>query len=194
MTFFIVISEMMYCALQIKLSNRFIDENGSTCLLTIDGTDFRIPEPTPFWTGWFSHKFRGPGLRYEVGINIQNGWICWIKGPFAPGPWPDINIFRGWLKGFLRDGEMVEADAGYRGDFRVACPNQFRGNNEKMMKQSARARHETVNRRFKQFHCLKNFRHDKELHVYCFNSVAVITQIGIENAEPLYSVNYRIEY
>jgi hypothetical protein len=168
--------------------------NGSTCNLTIDGTDFRIPEPSSFWSGWFSHKFKGPGLRYEVGINIQNGWICWIKGPFAPGPWPDIKIFRGWLKQKLQKGEMVEADAGYRGDFRVSCPSDWRTPKECAMKKAARARHETVNRRFKQFHCLKNFRHNKELHVHCFNSIAVITQLAIENGEPLYNIEYHIVY
>lgn len=178
----------------IKLKNRFINQNGSTCLMTVDGTDFPIPEPSPFWSGWFSHKFRGSGLRYEVGLNIQNGWICWINGPFAPGPWPDIKIFRGWLKWRLKQNEMVEADAGYRGDFRVSCPSDWRNQVENSMKRGARARHETVNRRFKQFHCMKNFRHDKNLHAHCFNAIAVITQIAIENDEPLYDIEYHIRY
>ena len=176
------------------MNNRFINRNGSTCNLTVDGTDFRMLEPSPFWTGWYSHKFNGPGLRYEVGLNIQNGWICWTKGPFAPGKWPDINIFRGWLKKELEKGEMVEADAGYRGDFRVSCPSDWRNNKENSMKRAARARHETVNRRLKQFNCLKNFRHGKELHAYCFNSIAVITQLAIENGEPLYNIKYSISY
>lgn len=160
----------------------------------MDGTDFRIPEPTPFWSGWFSHKFKGPGLRYEVGLNIQNGWICWIKGPFAPGPWSDIKIFRGWLKWKLADGEMIEADEGYRGDFRVAIPSYCRSLNDYRMKMNARARHETVNRRLKQFNCLKMFRHDKSKHVHCFEAVAVITQLAIQNGEPLYHVHYNIVY
>mmetsp|Transcript_13384 Transcript_13384/g.25123 ORF Transcript_13384/g.25123 Transcript_13384/m.25123 type:complete len:294 (+) Transcript_13384:69-950(+) len=179
----------------IKLQNRFIGYNNlSTCLLTVDGTDFRIPEPTPFWSGWFSHKFKGPGLRYEVGLNIQNGWICWIKGPFAPGPWSDIKIFRGWLKWKLSPRERVEADHGYRGDFRAVCPNQCGNLEEYRMKMNARARHETVNRRLKQFNCLKYFRHDKQLHVHCFNAIAVITQLAIANGEPLYHVQYKIVY
>jgi predicted hydrolase (HD superfamily) len=62
------------------------------------------------------------------------------------------------------------------------------------MKMNARARHETVNRRFKQLDCLKCFRHDKQLHVHCLNAVAVITQLAIENGEPLYHVKYKIVY
>jgi hypothetical protein len=62
------------------------------------------------------------------------------------------------------------------------------------MKQDARARHETVNGRFKQFNCLGRFRHDKELHVYCFHAIAVITQIAITHGEPLYDIDYYIAY
>lgn len=30
-------------------------------------------EPSPFDPKWFSHKFVGPGLRYEVGVFYQVG-------------------------------------------------------------------------------------------------------------------------
>jgi hypothetical protein len=38
--------------------------------VTVDGTYFRINEPTDFSTKWFSHKFKGPGVRYQVAISI----------------------------------------------------------------------------------------------------------------------------
>jgi predicted hydrolase (HD superfamily) len=69
----------------------------------------------------------------------------------------------------------MEADNGFRGDFRAVCPNQSGNLEESRMKMNARARHETVNRQIKQFHCWKCFRHDKQLHVHCLNAVAVIT-------------------
>ena len=40
----------------------------------------------------------------------------WINGPFPCGQYPDIKIFRQDLKFELEDGEMVEADLGYRGE------------------------------------------------------------------------------
>ena len=44
-----------------------------------------------------------------------------------------------------------------------------------------RARHETINRRFKQFHVLQDvFRHDLTKHQVCFFAVANVTQIMIE--------------
>ena len=39
--------------------------------MSVDGTDFLINEPKPFDNCWFSHKFRGPGLRYEVEVSIE---------------------------------------------------------------------------------------------------------------------------
>jgi hypothetical protein len=176
---------------KIKFEKRLEKRNGSMCNLTVDGTDFRIQQMVPFWKGWFSHKFKGPGLRYEVGLNIQTGCICWINGPFAPGVWNDLQIFRLKLKTLLPPGEKVEADDGYRGDERVSTPMDARNMHESLMKDHARGRHETVNRRYKQFNCLSQvFRHEVEKHVFCFEAVSVIVEMGIENGEPLYKINY----
>jgi len=156
----------------------------------VDGTDFRIPQPTRFWKGWFSFKFKGPGLRYEVALGIQSGYICWVNGPFAPGCWVDISIFRAKLKQFLRPGEKVEADAGYRGDGSTCPPDDCANMREYIMKQEVRSRHETVNRRLKQFNCMHQFRHNIDDHVYFFEAAAVVTQLGIESGERLYNVLY----
>ncbi len=52
-------------------------------MLSVDGTDFRIAMGycKPFW----SYKFKKSGLRYEVGLCILTGDICWWSGPYAPG-------------------------------------------------------------------------------------------------------------
>ena len=68
--------------------------NGSQCLATVDGTDFRVQETFPLDPRLFSHKFKGAGLRYEVGVCIQTGFIVWISGPFRDGQWPDLSIFQ----------------------------------------------------------------------------------------------------
>jgi hypothetical protein len=64
-------------------------------------------------------------------------------------------------------------------------------------KKNVRARHETVNKRFKQFGCLhERFRHDAAKHGDVFRAVAVITQLAIENGEPLFGVEHddRLHY
>ena len=80
----------------------------------------------PFSTEWYSHKFKGAGLCYEVGICIQTGDIVWFNGPFPCGEWPDLKIFRSKLKGKLPPGELVEADQGYHGKpTKVRTPNDY---------------------------------------------------------------------
>ena len=62
--------------------------------MTVDGTDFKINEPTPFDGMWYSHKFNHAALRYEVGVSIFSGLIVWVKGPYPAGRYPDVAIAR----------------------------------------------------------------------------------------------------
>ena len=86
------------------------------CLTSVDGVDFEIQKPGPYTKvysdRWFSHKFKGPGLRYEIMIAIQTGDIVSLYGPFPCGLWPDSEILK--LKTPELDAfERVEADKGY---------------------------------------------------------------------------------
>ena len=156
----------------------------------MDGTDCKIQQPTPSSKKWYSHKFKSAGLWWEVVVCIKTGDIVWIYGPFPCGKWPDIKIYRRRLKHMLRPGEMVEADAGYR-DATVPLPNDHVSQSDRMAKEHARARHETVNKRLKQFRCLKNtFQHELQKQQYCFKAAAVCTQLMFENGHPPFSVRY----
>ena len=162
--------------------------------MSVDGTDCRIPNHGKLFA---SHKFNGKsGLRYEVGISIIDGFIVWLNGPFACGEWPDINIFRNSLQSFLDDGERVEADNGYRGSgpWYVKCPANVGNPAENLKMQGrVRSRHETVNGRFKNFAILEDrYRHDLKTHGCVFCAVAVLTQLSIENGEPLFKVDYKM--
>ncbi|GKZ00550.1 hypothetical protein MPSEU_001007400 [Mayamaea pseudoterrestris] len=178
----------------IRWENRLQNDIGNDCLVSVDGTDFRIQQFQPFWKGWYSHKFNGPGLRWEVALCIRTGHIVWISGPFPCGEWPDIKIFRQALKGMLGQGERVEADDGYAGECPrfVVAPIRFAESAARVaLTKRVRARHETVNKRFKQWGCLKQvFRHAPSKQSSMFRSVAVVTQLAIENGEPLFNVNY----
>ena len=93
-----------------------------------------------------------------------------------------IKIFREFgLKDKLDVNEMVEADAGYRGEPRkIRSKDDFHSSKERKEKERIRARHETVNRRFKQFNILGHrFRHDLSLHKFVFRAIAVLTQIDM---------------
>jgi hypothetical protein len=95
---------------QMEWENRYRGDNGSHCLVSVDGTDFGIYEPSPFSPKWYSHKLNGPGLRYEIAICIQTGEPVWINGPFPCGSWPDLRIARNALVDALDAGEYYLAD------------------------------------------------------------------------------------
>ena len=61
-------------------------------------TDCMIQKPIPFNAKWYSHKFNGAGLRYEVEVSIEGGNIIWVHGPFPFGKYSDLRIFRLQMK------------------------------------------------------------------------------------------------
>ena len=159
--------------------------------VTVDGTDFRVSEQRDEPTSWFSFKFKAAAVRYEVAIGTYTGKIVWTSGPWRAGRYPDISIFReGGLCERLRNaGEKAIADKGYRGEPEVVdLPDQGSHDN-KHYKRMARARHEQCNKRFKQYGCLaQRFRHSVDFHRHCFSAVVVLTELSIENGEPLWDV------
>jgi muconolactone delta-isomerase len=180
----------LFACLQIDWNNRYIGNNGSRCLASIDGTDFQIQEPSPFNPCWYSHKFRGPGVRYEIGVGLQNGDIVWVNGPFPCGSHSDRKIANNeGLLASLGPGEYFLADGGYRGA--MADTPTGLNNADQRMKALARARHETVNGRFKQFGCMRQiWRHDLQWHKAAMFAVVNIAQIVIEEELPLFVVDY----
>ena len=94
---------------------------GNDALVTVDGTDFWIQEPIPFNRRWYSKKFNGPALYYEVGVSIKTGYIVWFNGSFPAGMMPDIKIFESILKWKMSSDKRVIADKGYTGVPHVLC-------------------------------------------------------------------------
>lgn len=146
---------------------------------------------------WWSHKHNGPGLRYEIGVCIKTGDICWLSGPYPPGRWPDVKIFYHGIARWLDKGERVEADDGYRG----ADPHQAKTpsnagirvltEEQVYIANRVRARHETINKRFADWGCVKQrFHHDMSKHSMCMTAVVVLTQLAFNNGEPPFDVEY----
>ena len=152
-----------------------------------------MPVQMKFSEKFMSHKFKGNGLKYKVGVCIATGRIVWIHGPSRAGM-NDITLARQAFVSFLNDNEMAVADSGYRGEMHhIKTPDlmHFRSGEEYYDAAVARARHETVNSRFKNKQVLvKRFRHSLAFHSSCFCAVAVITELNIEAGESLFSVQY----
>jgi hypothetical protein len=125
-------------------------------------------------------------LRYEVGICIQSGKIVWFNGGVPCGEWPDLRLARNAFTAMLDAGERALADKGYndRNCFIIPIEGEERPDQKAIM-----ARHETVNRRLKQFGILqKVYRHNLRKHPQCFRAVLNLTELMIENGEPLYDI------
>jgi len=160
--------------------------------ISVDGTDFRIQEPRPFNRQWYSQKFKGPAVRYEIGVCIRTGWIVWVNGPFACGKWPDLKIFKEAMIHELDYGERVVADGGYpTGNQFTIVPRHLHGA-DKRFHSIVRARHEIVNRRIKQWRVLgERYRNQLLDHGTFFWAVAVITQVTLrEESVPFHPVDW----
>lgn len=99
------------------------------------------------------------------------------------------------MKHQLQPNEKVEADAGYEGDETVRHPDDCRNYGEYRMKFNARARHEHVNQRFKNFKVLDHFRHftsrnSMTKHRYCFDTVSTLVQVNLYAGDELGDVHY----
>jgi hypothetical protein len=167
-----------------------MNDKGNVCKISIDGTDCPIHEPQPFNPKYFSHKFHGPGLKYEIGVCILTGWICWFNGPFPAGN-PDITISRLGICNYLESQEKILADGGYRdGSLHHDTPTG-KHNLGQRMRSLCRARHETINGRIKSFRVTSTkFRHKIEKHQTCFHAILVMTQIHIM----VYDTNFNVYY
>jgi hypothetical protein len=124
------------------------------CTMTVDGTDFRIPQKGDATKGnaFMSHKYAGKSaLRYKLGVDILAGNLVWIQGPYPAGKYTHITIFNKVLRNFLEPGERVETDEGYRGHpDKIKCPgNDMNPAENQGMQRRVRARHETLNGRLK---------------------------------------------
>ena len=131
----------------------------------------------------YSHKFKGPGVRYLVGVSIRSSEIVFVKGPLPCGSWPDINIFRNWLHDRVLANERVIADQGFRGEPTTVLWYNPAVNSARLgaLIGSILGRHESVNKRFKQFGCMKKkFRQSALEHKDFFDAVAVFTQQAIK--------------
>ena len=160
---------------------------GATLFVSLDGTDYRIMEPTPFDKKWYSFKFNGPGLRYEIALAILTGHIVWANGGLPCGDWPDLRLARNAFVEFLEPNEKALADKGYNDTDHFVFPSDSRNDNKRQ--KVIMARHETVNRRMKEFAVLgQRFRHALHKHPMCFHACLHLTQLMIEHGHPLFIV------
>jgi len=87
LTLTIILSPPTVTAAQIVFKSRFgTHDVGNDCLMSIDGTNFRILQKGAATRGnaFGSHKYAGKSaLRYKLGIDILAGNLVWVSGPYC---------------------------------------------------------------------------------------------------------------
>ena len=163
--------------LQILWENCYNGDIQNDCLVSVGRTDFQIP-----FSGqkFHSHKYKfWLALWYKVAV--------WINGPYEPGIWNDLAIFRNSLLMELAEREQEVADNRYYRESPkyVKCPRSIRNIAEsETLAAFVCCCQETINRRFKQWGILKQvYRGDISKHGVAFLVCAIIMQLAIENGE-----------
>lgn len=172
------------------MENRFVGDTFNDCLMSVDGVDFDVAKS--YDKDWWSYKFKHSGLRYEIGLCIKTGQIVWWHGPFLPGMFNDEMVFQEGLAQELGPGERVETDKGYVGSTPhwTRIPDGMEHPDRSEMTAKVRLRHETCNKRVKQWGILKYpYRHDVMRHQTYFGAILTITNLAFVD-EPLFPVEY----
>ena len=157
-----------------------------TINVSVDGTDCRVYETRPMDRTLYSHKFHGAGLRYEIAVSIHTGNIVWVNGPYKAGATNDVTIYRHSLKKLLDSGEYVITDNGYPDETCLQSRDCIDANKKKHRR--IRAKHEVINGRIKNFQVVSTtFRHDHNLHAYCFHAVVHIIKLCLDE-NPLFPI------
>ena len=122
----------------------------------------------------------------------------WANGPFPCGSWPDLRIARNDIVYLIDEEEKILADGGYSdGNQFFEVPHKGERSEDQRMKARARARHETVNRRFKMWNILKSiFRHDIGKHGKVMMAIVNITHMlmAIEGRGTGLHVLHQVQY
>ena len=167
-----------------------------TFMVSVDGTHCPIMEPRCDPSSkWYSHKFNGPGLAYELAIAIHRDKVVWINGPF-PASTHDITIFRSkdnpadGLMARIPYGKRAVGDSGYGGEpEKVAITRRGDDAETKKFKARVKSRHENFNGRLKNFRILLlPFRHGTDKHKEVFESCCICMQHEIESGHGLFDV------
>lgn len=73
-----------------------------------------ITEKNPYSKRYFSYKFNGPGLKYEIGLIIKTRIIIWVNGGISCGLENDLSLARSKFVKRLLPREKSIADKGYK--------------------------------------------------------------------------------
>ncbi|KAI9344262.1 hypothetical protein BDR26DRAFT_857496 [Obelidium mucronatum] len=182
---------------QIEFEDRWIRWDILDPSMYVDGVDVPVTEARPLDKRLYSHKFKRAGYRFQVATAIGTSRIVFIGGGTPCGINNDLDQVQQTLLKQLEPDEKVAADRGYVGDVRVVT--KMKGVGDAVRKHNRNwtilgARHETVNKRMKDFGILAGmFRGRRKDIVTAFCAVAQITNVKLRR-EPLFDAISRLQF
>ncbi|KAI9318832.1 hypothetical protein BDR26DRAFT_1016149 [Obelidium mucronatum] len=179
----------------IHWDSRFENWNSLQPSCYVDGVHCYAEERRPIRRSDYSHKLNRAGWAFEIATALGVSKIVHVSGGVPAGDWPDLKLARSMLVPRLLPGERVAADKGYReqgGNGSFVTPVTNRANDpvidtHNIVLKKMGARHETVNKRMKDYQILKSYCGKREEFPKVFFVVANLTQIKLRT-EPLYSL------
>lgn len=187
-------------AIKIVWDPRFNNPDYQIYILSMDGVDFTVTEKPNdrlnIDPGMYSYKSNSAGLRYLIGLSLWDSKAVFIDGPYKPGERVDLSIWRNNLKNLMANcpGKMGIGDSGFQTsepDERgmIAVKRTIDTAALKRFKSRILARHETYNKRLKDYKILADvFKFTAEKHKLCFEAINVILHYKMESSEPLFDV------
>lgn len=185
---------------KITWPEEFNRDDTVTLIYTVDGKHCRVYEqPHPEMTKdrkWYSHKFKGPGVTYEVALHIWKSKIIHISKGIRKASVHDKTMYTepGGLRSKTREGKMGIADGAYKAGeaeepLPIFRPNSHNRPLARKFSARARARQESHYGRIDNFKCMKEtWRHGVDLHCVTFEAINVILQYQYDNGHPLFDV------
>ena len=162
--------------------------------MSVDTIHCRVHELSDFALSkrFSSHKFSmKAALSYEIALALWRKKICFTNGPF-PGATSDITIYKKKLKSLIPDGKRVVADRLYKSESgpngTTSVRNRLDPPDVAEFKKRGRGRHETFNAAVKKFACMREWRHEYEKHVICFEAIIVMLQICLDCGDELFDI------
>jgi len=170
---------------QIKSENRFLHGDKTRQFnLIVDATECPIERPSDYETQreYYSGKKKKHTVKYELGIQIETGLICWLAGG-VPGRVHDLQVSRQFgLFDMLLPGELLLADKGYIGEDLFLTPmrqpeDEAEWDTNRDLS-SVRDLVENVIGRVKVFQCTQQkWRHEIDLHLVMFEVVCNLANL-----------------
>ena len=170
------------------------EEDRDQFLFTVDGVHFRVQE-TPHDTLYrdnkmYSFKFKSAGVDYQLCIAIRSeDFLVHCYGPVKAST-HDLTVWHeSGVEARVPFGKFGLGDSAYGSIECIAYKNPMDDPAVKQFKSRALARHESYNKRLKNFGILDStFRHDLTKHGMVVDAVIVILQYSMKTDAPLFDV------